>query len=340
MNKRKFDELEKTDEKEEDEKYFVSNMGRFKNPFGFITYGTKNAKGYLQVSVGKLKLRRVHQLVMRSHVGPPPTEKHTVDHIDMNITNNRLDNLRWATNSEQQLNRIHPKKINSRQIIVKNLSTLEEKLYNSTADAAKETGMSRGNINRYCNGTRNCNEGLSFRFADISSIEGEIWKKSCDVEVSNFGRIRRESGMVSFGTLTKCGHRSVVVAKKTVFVQSLVAAAFIGLKPSPLHFVCHVNGNKADNSASNLKWSTHSECMKQTHIKRRSSQPRPIEYRKIGEDFWNSCENSDFLSKKLGIKRKYITSVCCGHETQSYGYEFRYTEINDLEGEVWKQVVF
>lgn len=41
----------------------------------------------------------VHRLVLLSFVGAPPTVKHEGAHNDGDATNNRLENLRWATRS-------------------------------------------------------------------------------------------------------------------------------------------------------------------------------------------------------------------------------------------------
>src|ERR1700744_1620993 len=49
---------------------------------------------------------RVHRLLaMIFIVNNSPNEKKTVDHIDRNINNNNLHNLRWASSSEQNYNR-------------------------------------------------------------------------------------------------------------------------------------------------------------------------------------------------------------------------------------------
>lgn len=47
--------------------------------------------------------------------------------------------------------------------------------------------------------------------------------------------------------------------RKSAMVHKLVAEAFIGPKPSPVHQVRHLNGNKTDNRASNLAWGTAAE---------------------------------------------------------------------------------
>ena len=42
--------------------------------------------------------------------------------------------------------------------------------------------------------------------------------------------------------------------RKRLRVHYLVAIAFHGPKPSPLHQVCHIDGNKENNHYDNLKW--------------------------------------------------------------------------------------
>lgn len=65
-------------------------------------YGTKNCRGYRQVSF-QGKLYYVHRLMAETFL-PNPQNKPTVDHIDRNPSNNFLSNLRWATQSEQNEN--------------------------------------------------------------------------------------------------------------------------------------------------------------------------------------------------------------------------------------------
>lgn len=47
--------------------------------------------------------------------------------------------------------------------------------------------------------------------------------------------------------------------QQLIFVHKLVALAFVGERPSPKHQVCHVNGDRTDNRAVNLRWGTAKE---------------------------------------------------------------------------------
>ena len=66
----------------------------------------KDKKGYLFIRLykeNKKHIKKVHRLVGQAFI-PNPENKPQIDHIDRNKSNNNVENLRWATNSENQQN--------------------------------------------------------------------------------------------------------------------------------------------------------------------------------------------------------------------------------------------
>lgn len=55
------------------------------------------------------------------------------------------------------------------------------------------------------------------------------------------------------------GYDCVTLQNRTYLVHSLVAESFLGDSPEPLSQILHVNGDKSDNRAENLRWSSPEE---------------------------------------------------------------------------------
>ena len=76
----------------EDGRVYSNNSNRFLNP-------TKTGDGYYRIGLykkGKRKSHGIHHLLAQSYI-PNPKNLPYVDHIDKNIINNNLSNLRWIT---------------------------------------------------------------------------------------------------------------------------------------------------------------------------------------------------------------------------------------------------
>ena len=72
-----------------------------------VKYSKNNSHGYNFVELcqnNKGKKHYLHRLVAKTFI-PNPNNKKCVDHIDNNTFNNIVENLRWATSSENQGNR-------------------------------------------------------------------------------------------------------------------------------------------------------------------------------------------------------------------------------------------
>ena len=92
-------------------KYQVSNLGNVKslldkqlNKREMILKPSLSHKGYLKVFLSKdskKSSKTIHRLVAEAFI-PNLENKKTVNHIDGNKANNRVDNLEWLSNSENQ----------------------------------------------------------------------------------------------------------------------------------------------------------------------------------------------------------------------------------------------
>lgn len=93
-------------------KYYISSCGRVKSYQGLnaiILKPSQNKKGYLRVYISvepnDKRAYFIHRLVAFGFIPNDDISKDTVDHIDFNIQNNNVDNLRWLTRSENSKRR-------------------------------------------------------------------------------------------------------------------------------------------------------------------------------------------------------------------------------------------
>ena len=133
----------------------------------------KSNRGYLQVCLtkdGKSKTYTVHRLVAKAFL-PNLKNKKQVNHIDGNKENNNIDNLEWATSSENNkhafitgLNKPH----NMRKINQYDLQGNFIKQWNSIIDFLKENNLNlkNSNITTCCKGKRKNAYGFIWKYAD------------------------------------------------------------------------------------------------------------------------------------------------------------------------------
>ena len=89
-------------------KYEVFNFGRIRKiKYGHILKQWQDKHGYLVAGLYKeqiKKIHRVHRLVAQEFIDNP-SNKSYIDHIDNNKQNNCVNNIRWASRSENHMNK-------------------------------------------------------------------------------------------------------------------------------------------------------------------------------------------------------------------------------------------
>ena len=104
------------------------------------------------------------------------------------------------------------------------------------------------------------------REKELLELGEEIYKSlnsDNKVIVSSKGKVRVKENK-GFYRLVKTfkdlnGHDCVNLQNRTYLVHSLVAQVFLDTPPSLLSQIRHVNGDKSDNSVSNLRWCSPEE---------------------------------------------------------------------------------
>ena len=329
----------------------VSNLGRVRTSRGVVHTGHVR-NGYCRVRIGK-RTHPLHALVARAFLGPPPSDVHTVDHIDMNPSNNAAANLRWATPREQvlyshHLNASRSKAVDKRALRVeaRNVQnpSSEWVVFESYSEAARQLGTSAGNIYLCLRGKRHTAMGYEFRVVEEPRNEHETWVEVEGVSVSDYGRVRTRRGHVHCGSGgARHTYLSVSVpGHKRRFVHVLVALGFLGPRPSPRHTVDHIN-NPRDNRVANLRWFTPEEQMRHSYASNATrgshvgKQSKPVRVRSECNGDWTY-----YSGVNEAIRCTKCPTSCIHVALQTgvawHGMYFEYVPFEDLPGEVWRCV--
>jgi hypothetical protein len=166
------------------ESAWASSLGRFKSSKGVVSTPKPRKDGYIRVRInGKSHL--IHVLMAIAFGLPKRDDQDTVDHIDNDPSNNRLENLRWANRSEQinhsyatNENRASNAPKQSKPVEGRVLGAEEWVPYASSNEAARELGLDPGSISACCRGKQKKTGGYEFRYGEaneVAVLEGEVW---------------------------------------------------------------------------------------------------------------------------------------------------------------------
>lgn len=174
----------------------------------------------------------------------------------------------------------------------------------------------------------------------------EIWKPVTGYdgyEISNLGNLHCWNCQSGSGTVLseprtlratrfsgKNYYRFIIYKSgkpKSFRVHRLVAQAFLEPQPTPKHIVMHLDDDCANNQASNLKWGTHKDNMKDMTSKDRQAKGEDVGNSSITEDQARQIkkrlkEDTAYgrmrrIAKELNVSYGAVTAI-------AYGKTWRY----------------
>jgi len=277
--------------------YEVSNMGRLRRLDCPNNMLGSESNGYI-----KFKSKGIHRFVGIAFI-PNPTKKPTVDHYKSDEkSNNRVDNLKWATYEEQNNNKTKTprniKRLVSSRAVWRCDKNTSEKLeyYETVTDAAQWLcdhkashykgdniiASLKSHVSRVAQGRRNNAHGFKWIYDDLS-VDNEIWKEVPpefikgipNMKVSSCGRIINHKGRISIGQCKQGDvRRSFSIARTingkivTVNIACNKLVALVFLENDDLENktqVDHIDGNPSNDCVSNLEWVTPKENIRRMY---------------------------------------------------------------------------
>ena len=146
----------------------------------YVSRGYCTPSGYYSVRKGS-RAFLVHRLIAGTFLGPPPATKSLVNHRDSNRGNNHMQNLEYATHSQNShhANLRGRKTRNGKAVQSRLKGTCDDWLwFESIRAAAVHTGTRASTVSSICNAREVGHQSgkWDFRFAPEEPLPGEEWR--------------------------------------------------------------------------------------------------------------------------------------------------------------------
>ena len=341
--------------------WHVSSLGRTRNTRGQVFLGSQDISGYRRVQMTlppKMKKNfYVHRLVAYAFYGPPSSPQLVVNHIDGDPGNNCLDNLEYATYSENSRrsrarSSQNPSPRSGKAVMVRKVGMQTWTTFPSMRQAAEAVGVHHSSVSHCCRGKQLTCQGHEFMLAPVTDLLGEIWAAAvCPAtstmmlgyQISTHGRMQGPTGFISHGSALK-GYRRITFQGRCIYVHRIMAATFLKVPSTSMDWeVDHKDGNRANNLVDNLEVVTHSENMYRALAMRDNrgvvSTRRPVRGRRLPSDTWCSFSSVSEAADYVGGHVSNIIKCCKGKYKSCCGYVWEYAdEPHTVSVEEWREV--
>lgn len=303
-------------------RYQISNNGQVLGVRGTILRPSQSGNGYLYVSLalgGKTqKHAYIHRLVAGAFL-PNPDNHPVVNHKDHDRSNNKVENLEWASHKDNAADRARTAH-RVRKVIQLTREGAAVREWSSMAEAEEELGVWKNGIWMCCSGRAHSAGGWVWKYAPEPDLPDEIWCPVDDYQVSSCGRIRIKGDSITMGS-----PNGVYLSFRGQMVHRLVAAAF-RYRPEGKDYVNHIDQNPRNNAASNLEWVTAAENNAHSVAARpqRNYQTRAVET--IEGDQWVRFASVAEAAAVVNVTSAAICSACQGRSKTAGGRIWRYCD--------------
>ena len=342
-------------------KYEISNYGNLKNKDTQKNIKPAIKSGYLNISLtdnnGIRKSFKIHRLVALNFI-PNPENKETVNHINHNKLDNNINNLEWATTTEQNNHKRKCKKeiqelVSSRAVYRIDKDTNEKlELYQTIRFASQWvfdnkltsiTDFNNGNniktkICAVCQKKYQRNTAFGYKWeydnTHDNKYDNEKWKDIPSeiingvngYKISNYGRVKNHKGRITNGSNHESGYLWVSISPKQYLLHRLVAKVFIS-NPKNKEQVNHIDGNKKNACASNLEWCSNKENSQHAHNNGLNPNTKRIIQYDIDMNKINEFKSQKEASNILNISYSSINMCCRGKQKNTGGFIFKVKSI-------------
>jgi hypothetical protein len=269
--------------------YEVSSFGNIKNKTTQQILKPSNDAEYYRIKLGHptspIKLR-INQLVATMFI-PNPNNYPLVNHIDYNTLNNKIENLEWITHSGNNQHAADYGLTVKKRVTQYSLNEDEELVEIATFESCKAAGIATGtdrtSITKVCKGRQETANSFYWKYTDEQpqhaqeidlttfkqvrdfpqyyvNSQGTVYSSKNPPSIMN-PKARNGNKEVSFTrsdeTVNDNGEIKITIVRKSYMLHNLVAKYFVpNDDPINKKLVSHIDGNKLNNIATNLYWTT------------------------------------------------------------------------------------
>jgi len=314
-------------------------------PSGKVSEARPNRQGYILIDVAGKKIGR-STLIADTYL-PPDSTKPEVDHINQIRDDDRLCNLRRCTKPENMNNRTMPKRIQSKSVAQYENGELV-RVWPSAWSAAEGLSVNINdayNVKQIYNGIQHCccgnrqksAKGFGWKWV-VVNIPNEQWKSltiktkdkgKIQILVSNKARIDY-GNEIRLGSLMTSGYVATKIGGTSFQMHTLVCRAFhgeplcLGMTPD------HIDRNRINNDASNLRWATGSQQQMNKGVINRCGQTSAlISIDKNGKEVYYI--NVGVASRAINIPPTTIHyCIKQASTTKKTGLRFRHATVEEI----------